>query len=232
MARKPTPAPASAAPTSAAAAASFADGHIEPAAPVTPGAAAIAADPLEAVREAERVLMVEEPVGTPAALAAATPAVVPDTFGPGALSGVGGAAQGFGGDLTRSLTPAEFDEALEEALGVQTTPPGSILIVSTQPGFRRAGITHPNRAEYPLDYFTGEQLALLRAEPKLQVIEINGTAIPRTGPAYGTAAREALAVDPLQAGQAAADAVSRAPNRTGPGLRNAAAGAGAIPVRA
>lgn len=44
-----------------------------------------------------------------------------------------------------------------------------IRILCRKPGFRRAGIAHPAEAEYPADRFTAEELALLRAEPLLQV---------------------------------------------------------------
>jgi Mu-like prophage FluMu N-terminal domain len=46
----------------------------------------------------------------------------------------------------------------------------TVTIVSRVPGFRRAGMAHPNRAEYPASAFTPEQLALLQAEPMLEVI--------------------------------------------------------------
>ena len=45
-----------------------------------------------------------------------------------------------------------------------------IIIKSKKEGFRRAGIAHSKKAtEYPYDYFTDEQLAMLDAEPMLTV---------------------------------------------------------------
>lgn len=46
----------------------------------------------------------------------------------------------------------------------------TITIVSRKEGFRRAGIAHPLRAEYPAERFTPEQLEQLQAEPMLEVI--------------------------------------------------------------
>jgi hypothetical protein len=46
----------------------------------------------------------------------------------------------------------------------------TIIIVSRKAGFRRAGIEHPPRAEYPGDHFSAEQLEQLKAEPMLEVI--------------------------------------------------------------
>ena len=151
-------------------AAAFADGHIDP---VRPTADAVAGDPVEAVRQAERVSLQE------------------DVLDPG------------------SDVPA----------------PGFILVVCGQAGFRRGGMMHPPRAEYPLDAFTAEQLALFRAEPKLHLVEVGGSAIPRHERLFGAESLvPARPYDPLLAGQAAADAISRPPNRSEPGLRNAVAG--------
>lgn len=47
-----------------------------------------------------------------------------------------------------------------------------IRIVCVLPGFRRAGISHPHRAEYPEGFFSDAQLLQLRAEPKLSVYEV------------------------------------------------------------
>lgn len=98
-----------------------------------------------------------------------------------------------------------------------------ILIVCGEPGFRRAGLMHPSRAEYPPDFFAAEQLAMIRAEPKLQLVAIGGEPVPREGPPHGDFA-QARPLDPLLAGRAAADAISRPPNRAEPGLRNAGSG--------
>lgn len=51
-------------------------------------------------------------------------------------------------------------------------PTGAITIISrAKPGFRRAGIAHPERADYPAGTFSAEQMEQLRAEPQLTVIE-------------------------------------------------------------
>ncbi len=47
---------------------------------------------------------------------------------------------------------------------------GAVVITCTQPGFRRAGMAHPDRAEYPAGFFSAEQLEQLRGEPKLIVV--------------------------------------------------------------
>jgi hypothetical protein len=49
--------------------------------------------------------------------------------------------------------------------------PKTLTIVSRKPGFRRAGIAHPARADYPAERFTADELAALKAEPMLEVIE-------------------------------------------------------------
>jgi hypothetical protein len=46
---------------------------------------------------------------------------------------------------------------------------GRIVIISREPGFRRAGIAHPARAEYPLGFFTAAELEQLLSEPTLAV---------------------------------------------------------------
>jgi len=47
-------------------------------------------------------------------------------------------------------------------------------ITSTVPGFRRAGIEHPAEAvDHPAESLTDEQLAALKAEPRLIVQELD-----------------------------------------------------------
>lgn len=53
-----------------------------------------------------------------------------------------------------------------------------IRITCRQPGFRRAGLAHPARAEYPAETFSAAQIALLRAEPLLDVQEIEAPGDP------------------------------------------------------
>ena len=48
----------------------------------------------------------------------------------------------------------------------------TIEITCKRPGFRRAGIAHPAKASYPADRFTAAELAALRAEPMLVVLEV------------------------------------------------------------
>ncbi len=49
-----------------------------------------------------------------------------------------------------------------------------ITILCSRPGFRRAGISHPAKKVYPADAFTDRQLAALKAEPVLTVVEGEG----------------------------------------------------------
>lgn len=50
-----------------------------------------------------------------------------------------------------------------------------LRILSKKPGFRRAGIAHPDTPMiYPADRFTAAQLDQLKGEPKLDVIETAG----------------------------------------------------------
>jgi hypothetical protein len=47
------------------------------------------------------------------------------------------------------------------------------IISRTHEGFRRAGIAHSTKpTHYPIDSFTPEQLAALKAEPQLVVDEV------------------------------------------------------------
>jgi hypothetical protein len=55
---------------------------------------------------------------------------------------------------------------------------GLILVRCRRPGFRRAGLAHPARAEYPAGFFTSEQLAQLRAEPMLDVQMVGDQTAP------------------------------------------------------
>jgi hypothetical protein len=49
----------------------------------------------------------------------------------------------------------------------------TIIIVSKQEGFRRAGVAHSEKpASYPDDHFTKEQLDNLEAEPMLRVSHV------------------------------------------------------------
>lgn len=50
----------------------------------------------------------------------------------------------------------------------------AIRIISKRPGFRRAGIAHPDSpVDHPIDRFTKEQVEQLKAEPTLVVMEVD-----------------------------------------------------------
>lgn len=176
---------AAAVPNAADAAAAFADGHVDPVQPITgslsQAALSDAADPLETVRQAERVALTEDVLDH---------------------------------DISGK------DEALD--LGISNG--FIILLCSGKPGFRRGGMSHPPRAEYPLNSFTQEQLDEFEAEPRIELVAVGGTPIPRVTRLYGADPLLHLAPrDPRLAGEAAEAAISRPPNRADPGLRNAAA---------
>ena len=44
-----------------------------------------------------------------------------------------------------------------------------VRIISSIPGFRRAGVAHPAIADHPADTFTREQLEAFAAEPVLKL---------------------------------------------------------------
>ena len=49
-----------------------------------------------------------------------------------------------------------------------------ITIASKKDGFRRCGVAHPKKETgYPNDHFTEDELAILRLEPMLTVVEKN-----------------------------------------------------------
>lgn len=54
----------------------------------------------------------------------------------------------------------------------RSVPNDSLIIVCREPGFRRAGIAHPAVEVYAADHFNAEQLAMLVAEPMLEVIGV------------------------------------------------------------
>lgn len=195
---------------SASAAADFADGHVEavaPAAAALPGY--VPGGTLDTALAAHEEAMQRSLQADPAAPLAASAAAPRDATYDREFARIGGEQRRAAADL----------EAMVPAAEAVLPSPGYILIVCGEPGFRRADLMHPSRAEYPLDFFTGAQLDALLAEPKLQLVAIGGDVVPRVGPAHGEAAPP-RAVDPLLAGRAAADAVSRPPNRAEPGLRN------------
>ncbi|KXV50539.1 hypothetical protein AD945_01790 [Gluconobacter albidus] len=51
---------------------------------------------------------------------------------------------------------------------------GDTVITCAEPGFMRAGMKHPHMKVHPKGSLTEEQLKMLRAEPKISVIEIGG----------------------------------------------------------
>jgi hypothetical protein len=64
----------------------------------------------------------------------------------------------------------------------------ALAIVCSQPGFRRAGIAHPAREIHPAGRFTEEQLAAMLAEPRLQLIPLDGLAENASGEGVAGAA--------------------------------------------
>lgn len=114
--------------------------------------------------------------------------------------------------------------ALTEDVLREGVTPSYILIVCGTPGFRRGGISHPSRAEYPLDAFTQDQLDAFISEPRLEMVTVGGEPVARFGRLFGATDAAALPRDPLLAGQAAGSAISSPPNRAAPGMRNVAAG--------
>ncbi|MFT8644531.1 HI1506-related protein [Gluconacetobacter sp.] len=66
----------------------------------------------------------------------------------------------------------ESTVSILSAAGVRKVAPGSLIVVSRQPGQRRAGVAHPAEAVYADDHFTKEQLKLMRADPMLCLIEV------------------------------------------------------------
>lgn len=57
----------------------------------------------------------------------------------------------------------------------------ALVILCRRPGFRRGGIAHPARAEYPAGAFTPEELAAIKAEPLLELLPADADAPPQTG---------------------------------------------------
>ena len=52
-------------------------------------------------------------------------------------------------------------------------PPGSLVIICTTPGMRRAGVEHKLVAVHDEDRFSTAQLTALRADPAFVVIEVD-----------------------------------------------------------
>lgn len=70
-----------------------------------------------------------------------------------------------------------------------------IRITSSIPGFRRAGIAHPNTpTEYPVSDFSEVQLAQLQAEPRLAV-ELFSAAVDPSADAAGALDVDGVEVD-------------------------------------
>lgn len=81
---------------------------------------------------------------------------------------------------------AELEEKDRQARAARTTwglaemaldAPG-LYVVAKRDGFRRAGLEHRGMVRYPLDGFTGAQLAQLAGEEHLQVFSIGGEPVP------------------------------------------------------
>jgi len=102
----------------------------------------------------------------------------------------------------------------------------ALTITCARPGFRRAGLAHPARAEYPAGSFSPEQLALLLAEPLLAVTFT-------AGDGTDTRAADGAATSPMPAetpGGQAAEAEATPGGLPG-AIAEAAAGGSAAPTR-
>ncbi|WP_308719194.1 hypothetical protein [Komagataeibacter xylinus] len=51
--------------------------------------------------------------------------------------------------------------------------PESLIVMSRDPGQRRAGVAHPAFAVYPAGHFTPEQMRLMRADTNLCLIAVD-----------------------------------------------------------
>lgn len=60
-----------------------------------------------------------------------------------------------------------------------------IQISSAREGFRRCGVAHPRGpVTYPDDHFSPEEMKILKAEPMLTVVEIEGEAVVANAPNF------------------------------------------------
>lgn len=59
-----------------------------------------------------------------------------------------------------------------KADGTDELPAGSLLVICTDPGFKRAGIEHERLAVYRDGELTAKQIAQMRREPKLTLVEV------------------------------------------------------------
>ncbi len=113
-----------------------------------------------------------------------------------------------------------------------------IRVHCRKPGFRRAGLAHPARAEYPAEIFSAEQLAALRAEPMLSVQEVEeefegaggGEAVATGAPAAPQPTTEpdgpSSASSPASGGEPHAPEQAAAGAAGAPTVSTAASGAG------
>lgn len=126
-------------------------------------------------------------------------------------------------------------QLLAEAEGKAGGDRPRLVIVCATPGFRRGGVVHPQRAEYPLDAFTEAQLEAFAREPKLSLVPIGGEPIPNplgvhgdgrpfldvVGNAVGPGAMRVLA-DPDLRGRAHEAAVAQAVGAADAGIKTEA----------
>lgn len=59
-----------------------------------------------------------------------------------------------------------------KADGTDELPAGSLLVICTDPGFKRAGIEHERLKVYADGDLTPRQIAQMRREPKLTLVEV------------------------------------------------------------
>ena len=57
--------------------------------------------------------------------------------------------------------------------GTDELPAGSLLVVCTDPGFKRAGIEHERLKVYRDGELTGQQIAQMSREPKLTLVKVS-----------------------------------------------------------
>lgn len=80
-----------------------------------------------------------------------------------------------------------------------------IVIQARRDGFRRCGVSHSaERTEYPDGYWSDADLAILKAEPQLMVVEV-----PATAAADDPAADQATTDDPENLALVAADPATK-----------------------
>lgn len=74
-----------------------------------------------------------------------------------------------------------------------------LRIIAKKPGFRRAGLAHPDHAvDHPVDAFTPEEVEAMKSEPMLVVQELD---VPDPGPEPGKKAKGGKGEAPAEEGK-------------------------------